>query len=595
MDTLPSTVSRNMGDTPKENTVPNAGPRPENADHSALTAYSDPTTHSTADLRTSQNSEGGKSPAPFTLVIYGASGNLTKRKLVPALAQLFAKGQLPKDFRIAGVARKPMSSEEWFASLKNPEGPSDWPAEWPTGWEKTETESPKENADPQIPQSTLQNAPQNALQDGMIWRNFARHMVYASADGTSAEDMNRLGVLLDAQETSETRTRIFYLATSPDLYQPILRALTPEVYRLREKGVDCRIVVEKPFGVDLETAKELNAALRSVFPENRIYRIDHYLGKETARNLLVLRFANSIFEPLWNRQFIDHVQITASEDALVGHRAAYFNRAGILRDMFQNHLLQLLALTAMEAPASLDAESIRNEKVKVLQAIRPFHSPEEVRERTIRGQYIPDTAYGSGETKDALEPSTPTFAAMELQIENWRWSGVPFYLRSGKGMGCRTTQILMRFRKPPHLLFPKTETCAPNSLLIQLQPAEGIQLGFVTKVPDTEKEISHAAMSFTFARHYRDAFPEAYERLLLDVVLGDLSLFIRGDETEIAWKIMDPIQNAWDEHLSGGDPPEFPAKYEIGSWGPEESDTWMESRGQQWFNVCPVLPKPFGK
>jgi len=527
-----------------------------------------------SDLQPHTFQKEGNAPMPFTLVIFGASGNLTKRKLVPALAQLFAKGQLPQNFRIAGVARKPMSNEEWFASLKDPEGPADWPANWPSNWEtRSETQTEK----------------------GNIWRNFAHHMTYISADGTSTEEMDRLGSQLDSMESCETPTRIFYLATSPELYQPILRALTPEVHRLRKKGVDCRIVVEKPFGVDLETAKELNAALRNVFPENRIYRIDHYLGKETARNLLVLRFANSIFEPLWNRQFIDHVQITASEDALVGHRAAYFNRAGILRDMFQNHLLQLLALTAMEAPASLDAESIRNEKVKVLQAIRPFQTPEEVRARTIRGQYIPDTAYGNDETGDALAPATPTFAAMELHIENWRWSGVPFYLRSGKGMGCRTTQILMRFRKPPHLLFPKTESCAPNSLLIQLQPAEGIQLGFVTKVPDTEKEIAHAAMSFTFARHYRDAFPEAYERLLLDVILGDLSLFIRGDETEIAWKIMDPIQNAWDTHLSGGDPPEFPEKYEIGSWGPEGSDTWMESRGQQWFNVCPVLPKPFGQ
>ena len=516
-----------------------------------------------------------KGSVPFSLVIFGASGNLTKRKLIPALARLYAKKQFPENFLIAGVARKPMTNEEWFTSLKNPEGPESWPSEWSEGWEKEKVPENSEGGD-----------------SPSVWRDFAQHMIYFSADGTSTEDLARLGERLDSLENGTFGIRIFYLATSPELYQPILSALTPEVFRLREKGVDCRIVVEKPFGKDLLTARELNAALRGVFPENRIYRIDHYLGKETARNLLVLRFANSIFEPLWNRQFIDHVQITASEEALVGHRASYFNRAGILRDMFQNHLLQLLALTAMEAPASLEAESIRNEKVKVLQAIRPFQTAEEVRERTIRGQYVPDPVWGNMENEGTLEPATPTFAAVELYVENWRWSGVPFFLRSGKGMGCRTTQILLRFRKPPHLLFPQTENCAPNSLLIQLQPAEGIQLGFVTKVPDTEKEISHAVMSFTFSRHFRETFPEAYERLLLDVILGDPGLFIRDDETEVAWKIMDPIQKVWDTYLSKGNSPEYPARYPIGSWGPAEAEEWMERRGQEWFNVCPVLRKP---
>lgn len=485
-----------------------------------------------------------------TIVIFGASGNLTSRKLIPALFQLFRKGRLPEEFNIVGVARTTMSDENWACSLESY-----------VPWKETNESFTKK------------------------WTEFTSHLVYFPGDATEKEVVLRLKSFLKFIENDVPCKRIYYLATAPDIYMDILNSLECETEKKLKDECQLRIVVEKPFGTDLESAKILNEKLHTLFQEKDIFRIDHYLGKETARNLLVLRFANSIFEPIWNRYFIQEVQITANEESLVGKRAGYYNRAGILRDMFQNHLLQLLTLIAMEPPVRLDSENIRNEKVKVLNSILPFKTLEDVENRTVRGQYIQPPHVLGEEGGNRLEVTTPTFAAVEFRVENWRWKDVPFYVRSGKGIGCATTQILLRFRQPPHLLFPGAE-CESGALLIQLQPAEGIQLYFQTKVPETAMEITQASMNFTFAEAFQGTLPSAYERLLLDVFAGDSGLFIRSDEMEASWRIIDPIQEAWDGELRG-----IPYPYPIGSWGPTEAENWLEKRGSRWFNVCPVLKK----
>ena len=321
--------------------------------------------------------------------------------------------------------------------------------------------------------------------------------------------------------------------------------------------------------------------MHAVFSERQVYRIDHYLGKETVQNLLVLRFANTIFEPIWNRNYIDHVQITVAEEVDVGRRAGYYDSAGVVRDMFQNHLLQLLTITAMEAPVRYEADAIRDEKVKVLQAIRPLHG-EDVHRDTLRGQY---RGYAAPRAcaRTATPPRSPRSSCA---IDNWRWQGVPFYLRSGKAMSCRTTQIVVQFREPPHMLFPDGPRSAAesNRLVIQVQPAEGIQLHFETKVPDAGMQLRQTDLDFRFQREFRGTMPEAYERLLLDALEGDASLFARADEVEAAWAICDPILEEWER---SDKPPLY--IYEPGLWGPEESTDWMAAQGRQWFDICPVL------
>ncbi len=321
--------------------------------------------------------------------------------------------------------------------------------------------------------------------------------------------------------------------------------------------------------------------LHEVFEEEQVYRIDHYLGKETVQNVLVLRFANAIFEPIWNRNYIDHVQITAAEEVTIGHRAGYYDTAGLLRDMFQNHLLQLLTLTAMEAPARFEADAVRDEKVKILRAIRPMR-PEDVAANTIRGQYRkyrdePNVGPGS---------HTPTFGVVKLHVDNWRWQGVPFYLRSGKAMSCRTTQVVIQFREPPHMMFPEgaRNVQEANRLVLQIQPAEGVQLHFLTKVPDAGMQLRMTDLDFRFRQKFATGIPDSYQRLLLDVMHGDASLFARSDEVELAWGIIDPIQAVWDRP----GPPEL-ALYEEGGWGPPTSNEWMHRQGRQWFDTCPVL------
>ena len=482
---------------------------------------------------------------PYTIVIFGASGDLTRRKLIPALYQLFRKNRLPKDCKIVGVSRSKFDNDAWRNHL-------------------LESLSDLQKQDP----------------DKNDWSQFATRLRYFSGDIAVAEDFSNLSEFLAQLEASQPHERIFYLSTSPNLYSAAVTNLGKHGLANQAEG-SRRIIVEKPFGTNLATAKSLNTSLHAVFPESQIYRIDHYLGKESVQNLLVLRFANSIFEPIWNRNYIDHVQITVAESLPVGSRSSYYNATGVLRDMFQNHLLQLLTITAMEAPARYAPNMIRDEKVKVLRAIRPM-TPKTLAGSTLRGQYD-GYRNESGVPNDS---QTDTFAAVKLFIDNWRWTDVPFYLRSGKAMSCRTTQIVIQFRKPPHMLFsdeakPQAEA---NRLVIQIQPAEGIQLHFQTKVPDAGMKLRLTDLDFSFQREFSGALPDAYQRLLLDAINGDASLFARSDEVELAWEIIDPIANFW--RSPAATPVEI---YPPQLWGPETATEWMRRQGREWFDVCPVL------
>lgn len=486
-----------------------------------------------------------------TIVIFGASGDLTSRKLVPALFQLFLKERLPPDTRVVGVSRSPLTSEQWRAELE------------PT------VVVAKDTTIPGAPE------PQEA------WPRFAQLLHYLPGDITVAEDFLKLRDFLGEVEPAGVPAhRLYYLSTLPKLYAQVAAQLGAAGLADESQGRR-HIVIEKPFGVDLQSAHELNEALHRVFSERQIFRIDHYLGKETVQNILVLRFANTIFEPIWNRNYIDHVQITVAEEVEVGRRAAYYDESGVLRDMFQNHLLQLLTIMAMEAPARYEADLVRDEKVKVLRAIRPLAGADFAQD-TYRGQYAGYRAEAGVPPKS----NTATFAALKLHIDNWRWNGVPFYLRSGKAMSCRTTQIVIQFCEPPHMLFPEGPrmNVDANRLIIQVQPAEGIQLHFQTKVPDAGMRLRMTDLDFKFARQYAGTMPDAYQRLLLDAMKGDASLFARSDEVELAWGIIDPILEAWRSPAA----PKLEI-YPPGQWGPTGCVEWMNRQGRQWLDVCPVL------
>lgn len=480
-----------------------------------------------------------------TIVIFGASGDLTKRKLIPALYQLHRKKRLPDDTHIVGFSRTKFTSDEWRASLA---------------------------------ETTARFAGKNFDQES--WDTFAPKVCYRPGDIGHQGDFVELGKFLDELEANDTSERVYYLSTAPRFYGPAAEMLGASGLADEATGPR-RIVIEKPFGTDGESARKLNDIVHGVFDEHQVYRIDHYLGKETVQNLMVLRFANTIFEPVWNRNYIDHVQITVAEEVDIGTRASYYETAGIIRDMFQNHLLQLMMITAMEAPVRYAANPVRDEKVKVLHAVRPM-TDEMLTADTFRGQYI-----GYRDEKDvAPDSNTATFAAIKLWVDNWRWQGVPFFLRSGKAMSCRTTQIVIQFREPPHMLFADgpQSSCEADRLVIQMQPAEGIQLHFQTKVPDAGMRMRQTDLEFRYDREFYGTMPEAYERLLLDALEGDASLFARADEVEAAWKICDPILAHWQDAST---PPVYP--YERGFWGPMESLEWMRTEGCEWFDTCPVL------
>lgn len=481
---------------------------------------------------------------PTSIIIFGASGDLTQRKLVPSLFNLFRKGRMPKQFHIVGSGNTPFTDDKFRQHL---------------------AEGLKQFA-------TFQYTDDE-------WAKFADNIVYLQGRYTDLADFKKLGEALNKWEGG-AGNRLYYMATPPDVFPNIIDLLGL-TNQLRENGAFAnagssswrRVVIEKPFGTDLASAQSLNQQIHKTLNENQIYRIDHYLGKETVQNILVTRFANTIFEPLWNRNYIDHVEITVTEKVGVEHRAGYYDRVGVLRDMFQNHLLQLVSLVAMEPPVSFEATALRNEKVKVLSSIQPIKGESAAR-NTVRAQYKGYRA------EQGVKPdsTTPTYAALRLQIDNWRWQGVPFYLRSGKSLKEKLSQIAIEFKRPPHLLFPGARgAMTPNMLVLYLQPDEGIHWRFEAKVPDSAADMRSVDMEF----HYKDSFgataiPESYERLLLDALADDASLFTRADEVETAWSLIDPILEAWDSQK--GSLPE----YEIGSWGPAEADALLERDGRAW-------------
>ncbi len=482
---------------------------------------------------------------PHTFVIFGASGDLTSRKLIPALYNLHRKKRLPAETRVVGFSRTPYTHEAWRAEL---------------------AESTAKFAGPEF--------------DPAVWNAFAQQIYYCPGDIGHGEDFSKLKDELAKLEGNTPSTRVYYLSTAPRFYEPAIKHLGDHGLADESQGKR-RLVIEKPFGTDLATAKQLNISLHNSFAEHQVYRIDHYLGKETVQNLLVLRFGNTIFEPIWNRNYIDHVQITVAEEVEVGKRAGYYDTAGVVRDMIQNHLLQLVMITAMEAPVRYAADPVRDEKVKVLLGMKPL-TPERVQTDTVRGQYQGYLAHEGV----AANSQTATFAAIKLWIDNWRWQGVPFYLRTGKAMSCRTTQIVIQFREPPHMLFTSSNraNAEANRLVVQVQPNEGMQLHFQTKVPDAGMKMRQTDLDFSYQREFKGSIPDSYQRLLLDALEGDASLFARADEVEAAWALCDPLLAAWNDP---GLPKLLP--YDPGHWGPLESSTWMEAQGRQWFDTCPVL------
>jgi glucose-6-phosphate 1-dehydrogenase len=475
---------------------------------------------------------------PTSLVIFGASGDLNHRKLIPALYHLCHKERISPSVNIIGVSRSPYSDDSFRDDLRK---------------------SVEERA--------------SDVYTTKSWERFKKRLFYLPADVSKPEGVEKLRDYLTEQESGPAN-RLYYLSVAPHLYEPITNNLN-QLNMASEDGGWRRIVIEKPFGYDLQSAQELNNVLHAAFNESQIYRIDHYLGKETAQNILFFRFANTIFEPVWKRNYVNSVQITVAETVDVGHRAGYYDQSGVLRDMFQNHLLQLLTLVAMEPPASFEADALRNEKVKVLGAVRPV-----ALEDTVRAQYD-----GYLKTEDvAPDSQTPTYAALKLYVDNWRWQGVPFYLRSGKALQQKSTEVTVEFQRPPLMMFdtPEDTRLTSNRLSICIQPDEGIHLKFEAKVPDSAQEARSVDMEF----HYRSSFgelaiPDAYERLLLDALHGDASLFTRSDEIEAAWRIMDPVLQGWETDSA---PPM--ARYTPGSWGPQEADALMARDGNAWIMGC---------
>ena len=490
-------------------------------------------------------------PDPCGLVIFGASGDLTRRKLVPALWHLSQQDRLPRSFTLVGVARTDLDDDSFRAQMRQ----------------------------------ALEDIVGHGAPERM--NAFMEQLFYVCGDygdpTTYTELASRLKVL-DSQRGTQGN-RCFYCSVPPQVYLDI-------VEQLGAVGLECendescgwsRIIVEKPFGHDYESARLLNQALHRVFAEQQIYRIDHYLGKETVQNILVFRLGNSMFEPLWNRRYVDHVQITAAETVGVEHRAGYYERSGALRDMIQNHLLQVLCTIAMEPPSAFDAESVRVEKLKVLKAIRPI-SIGEVDRYAVRGQYAAgnvDEQQVPGYLQEAdVQPlsRTETFAAMRLTLDNWRWQGVPFYLRTGKRLRERASTVTLQFRRPPHVIFPSEDELPPSTLTIRIQPEEGISLSFNGKVPGPDVQLGTVQMDFDYANTFGGPTPEAYEALLLDCLRGDATLYGSSDWIEKSWELLMPVLEAWTAPSSRRVP-----QYAAGSWGPREADALLDGEWRQWI------------
>ncbi len=497
---------------------------------------------------------GLRPPPACAFVIFGAAGDLTKRKLLPALYNLKAAGLLPRQLTIVGIARKEKTHEQF-----------------------------REDQSKDLREFATQRV------DDAVWNELRGALYYQQGEFTDPATYTRLKALLgDACRTHGAGGNVlFYLATPPDFFGEIVKRLGEAGLTAQTGGAWRRVVIEKPFGRDLESARALNAELACVLEENQIYRIDHYLGKETVQNIMVFRFANGLLEPVWNRRYVDHVQIMVGETVGVEDRGNYYDKAGVVRDMIQNHMFQLLALVAMEPPTSFHAEAVRDERVKVFKAIRGW-KPEDVLKATVRGQYGPGEIDGQAvpgyrqEPKVSPTSNTETYAALRLQVENWRWAGVPFYLRSGKRLARRDTEIMIQFRRPPLLLFEeREEQIDPNRLVLHIQPDEGIEIQMKAKHPGPVMELNTVKLAFSYKEFGETSPATGYERLLYDSMVGDSTLFHRADMVEEAWRIATPILDVW----ATLPPRDFP-NYLAGSWGPAAADALIQQDGRRWW-----LPK----
>ena len=493
-----------------------------------------------------------RTPDPCAVVVFGATGDLTARKLMPALYNLSRERLLPSGFSVVGFARRDWSDEQFRAAMKE----------------------------------AVTKYSREPIQED-IWDSFAHELHYVRSDFSEIEGYRRLADRLDKQDAAHgaAGNRLFYLATPPHAYASIAQHLGEAgLVRGGRDGGWARLVVEKPFGHDLESARELDRHLGLVFRERQIFRIDHYLGKETVQNILVFRFGNGIFEPIWNRRYVDNVQVSVAETVGIEGRGSYYEEAGALRDMVQNHLLQLLALVAMEPVASFRGDAVRDEKAKVFDAIMPIES---VDRDTVRGQYVAGAILGEQvpgyrqESGVAPDSRMETYAALRLRIENWRWADVPFYLRVGKRLPKRATEVAITFKTAPLQLFREMggDNPTPNLLVLRIQPDEGISLRFGAKVPGTRSDVRPVNMDFRYGTSFGVGAPEAYERLLLDAMLGDSTLFTRWDSVEAAWELLTPVLEAW---AAGASPLQF---YEAGSWGPDRAAELIERDGREWHRM----------
>ncbi|HXJ11601.1 MAG TPA: glucose-6-phosphate dehydrogenase [Candidatus Limnocylindrales bacterium] len=494
----------------------------------------------------------GTTADPCTVILFGASGDLAKRKVIPAMYDLAQHNSLGERYAIVGFARTPMTDDSF--------------------------------------RTTIGEAAKTISEVGPIepakWNDFSSNLYYSAGEYGNPDSYTQLAKRLTEIDAEKKLggNRLFYLSTPPEVYKDIVEQLgRAGLARPTNPNSWVRIIIEKPFGRDLASAKELNKIVLNVFEEKQVYRIDHYLGKDTVQNLLVLRFGNGIFEPLWNRNYVDHVQITAGETLGVERRGGFYETAGALRDMIQSHVLQLTSLMAVEPPASFDATAVRNEKLKILQSIRPYNL-QMVAQSVVRGQYAPGNSDGKKLAGYRDEPGvspnsrTETFVGMRVLIDNWRWAGVPFYLRTGKRLAKRTTEIMIQFRCAPHLVF-RDRDIEPNRLVLNIQPDEGISVSFGAKRPGTEMSIGNVTMNFSYREAFGGTSRSAYATLVNDCLRGDATLFDRGDSVEAAWSIVDPILDVWSAARTGTVP-----TYAAGTWGPKESDQLLERDGRQWYN-----------